>query len=405
MVILLTLFNWLVRFIMKLSTSGGKKTSIFLLFLVTCFPAYSQLLHISLFNELPVKSIVISSLKGTYHIFGDSALIMDQSQDDAMYISIFNDRLLLRNSKAPIGNFVNIRFEAIDTDAVIRLSPVNPKADARQYNDNLSVSIAFGRILLINEVQPDFYIAGVVDAEAGPNAGTEFYKAQSILVRTYLYTNLNRHQSEGFQLCDGVHCQAYRGRAVRNPIIVEATRATRDCVLVARDSSFINAVFHANCGGETESGANAWLNDKSYLVPVKDPFCANSSSAKWTKLILLDQWKTYLKSHGFKFSADVVPNTFDFSQINRKQYYRIGRDSIPLKQIRTDFQLKSTFFSVAASAKDVTLNGRGFGHGVGLCQDGAMHMAKIGYSCEDILKYYFKGIRIVRYSDYNRVKQ
>jgi stage II sporulation protein D len=379
----------------KLSNiSGYKRIFIFLVLLIIAIPSNGQILHISLFNELPVKSVVVSTLKGSYKIYVDSVLLMTQSQDDAMYISMFNERVLLRNSKKPIGNFANIRFEAIDSGAVIRVSPVSPKADPRQYNDNLSVSVAYGRILLVNDAQVNNYIAGVVDAEAGPNAKTEFYKAQAILVRTYLHTNLNRHQTEGFQLCDGVHCQAYRGRAIRNPIIVEATRATNGYVVIAQDSTFINAVFHANCGGETESGANAWLSDKTYLVPVKDPYCANSSSARWNKAVQLDQWKNYLKNHGFKFTSEITPTKFDFLQTSRKLYYKIDRDSIPLKQIRTDFQLKSTFFSVVATDKEVTLKGRGFGHGVGLCQDGAMQMAKLGFSCEDILKYYFKGISI-----------
>ncbi len=367
--------------------------------------AHTQSVRISLFNETPVRSVVVSSLKGTYRVFGDSSLIMNQSEKDAMYISMFDHRLLLRNSQQPIGNFANIRFEAVDTDAVIRLNPVNPKSESRQYNDNLLVSVAFGRVLLINEVKTDNYIAGVVDAEAGPNADPEFYKAQSILVRTFLYSNINKHKSEGFQLCDGVHCQAYRGRAIRNPIIVKATKATAGLVIITKDSSLITAAFHANCGGETESAANAWLSDKDYLLPVKDPFCQNSSSARWTKSIPLDQWKTYLKSHGFKLLAEISPGDFDFMQITRKQYYKVGKDSIPVKQIRNDYKLKSTFFSVVATSKEININGRGFGHGVGLCQDGAMHMAKIGYKWDDILKYYFKGIMIVDYSTQTSQKE
>jgi len=371
------------------------KTGLLFLCLTKLFSLQGQTLHISLLNETPIKSVIISSLKGPYQIIGDSTLLMTMDSNDAMYITIFEQRLLLRSSQNPLGNFATIKFVSHDTTGVIRISCVSPKIDSRQYNDNLTLSVAFERILMINDVQPDNYIAGVVDAEAGPNAGLEFYKAQSILVRTYLYGNLDRHITEGFQLCDGVHCQAYRGRAVRNPIIVQATKATSGYVVMASDSCYINAVFHANCGGETESGGNAWLNNKNYLVPVKDPFCVNSSSARWTKTISLVQWKNYLKSHGFKFTADCAPNNFEFSQITRKQYYKMERDSIPLRQIRSDFQLKSTFFSVVANAKEITLKGRGFGHGVGLCQDGAMYMAKIGYKSNDILKYYFKGIRIV----------
>jgi stage II sporulation protein D len=372
-----------------------KKTGLLSMFLALFFSLQGQVIHISLLNEVPVKGVIISSLKGTYQVICDSTLTLNMGANDAMYVTIFDQRLLLRNSQNPIGNFASVKFQANDTDAVIRVSSVNPKSEPRQYSDDLSLSVAFSRILIINDVQPNNYIAGVVDAEAGPNAGVEFYKAQSILVRTYLYGNINRHIMEGFQLCDGVHCQAYKGRAVRNPVIAKATKATSGFVVLAEDSSYINAVFHANCGGETESGANAWLSDKSYLVPVKDPFCINSQSAKWNKSISLDQWKKYLRSHGFTFSAECTPDKFEFSQVNRKQYYKVGKDSIPFKQIRTDLQLKSSFFSISANAKEITLNGRGFGHGVGLCQDGAMYMAKIGYKFEDILNYYFKGIKIV----------
>jgi stage II sporulation protein D len=362
---------------------------------ISNFTVHGQFVRVSLFNEVPVKSIVVSTLKGAYKVTGDSSFTMNLSDKEVMYISLFGQQIMLRNSQNAIGSFSMLKFEALDADGAIRLNLVSPAGDTRQYPNNLIVSVAYGRISLINEVLPENYIAGVVESEAGPNAFPEFYKAQAILARTYLYGHINRHQSEGFQLCDGVHCQAYKGRSSRNPEIVEATKATRGLVMVAEDSTYITAVFHANCGGETESAANAWLNGKSYLVSVKDPFCQNSPSARWTKTITLDQWKNYLKSHGFAFSKNVSPGNFDFSQINRKLYYIMGHDSIPTKQIRTDFQLHSTFFSIIATTKDVTIKGRGFGHGVGMCQDGAMQMAKIGYQYTDILGYYYKGARIV----------
>jgi stage II sporulation protein D len=341
---------------------------------------------------------VISALKGNYKITGDNNVTMFLSDKDVLYISLLDKQLLVRNLLKPIGNFTTLRLECLDNSGVIRINPVTPVGEYRQYNDNLIISVAYNRISLINEVQPDNYIAGVVEAESGSTAELEFYKAQSILARTYLYGHFYRHQSEDFQMCDGVHCQAYKGRSVRNPAIVEATKATSGLVVVAQDSSFITAVFHANCGGETESAANAWLNGKNYLISVKDPFCQNSSSAKWTKTITLDQWKSYLANHSFKFSKNISPGKFDFLQINRRGFYAVGKDSIPTKQIRSDFQLRSAFFSVEASKNEITFKGRGFGHGVGMCQDGAMQMAKIGYKYSDILTYYYKGTRIVSLS-------
>jgi stage II sporulation protein D len=359
----------------------------------------AQSVRISVFNEIPVKSLVLSSLKGGYKVYCDSTIFFELLPSEVVYVSLMHNGLVVRNSKKAVGLFSRLRVEAINADAVLRVNLIDPNSGIRQYNDNLFLSVAYGRILLVNEVNPDNYIAGVVEAEAGPNAGAEFYKAQSILVRTYLYGHFLRHESEGFHLCDEVHCQAYKGRSVKNAEIVDATKATSGLVAVGPDTTFITAVFHANCGGQTETAARAWLGGKTYLQPVKDPFCQNSSSARWTKIIPLEQWKSYLKGHGVKIKPEVSPGVFDFTQLSRKQYYKVLKDSVPVKQIRTDFQLRSSFFSVVASHNEITIKGRGFGHGVGLCQDGAMQMAKAGYKYEDILFFYYKGIRIVKFSE------
>ena len=230
-----------------------QKISILLFALLLGLSATAQPVRISLFNEVSMKCLVVSTLKGNYNIIGDSSVRLRLSERDVIYISLINNHLMVRNSQKAVGDFTTLRFEALDKGSVFRLNPVTPAGDTRQYNDNLTISIAYNRISLINIVDPDNYIAGVVEAEAGSNAEPEFYKAQSILARTYLYGHFNRHESEGFQLCDGVHCQAYKGRAYRNPAIAEATKATTKLVVVGPDSTFITAVFHANCGGETES--------------------------------------------------------------------------------------------------------------------------------------------------------
>lgn len=356
---------------------------------------FGQLIKVSVFNELPVKSIVVSSLKGDYIIYCDQQPVFNLS-NEAMYISFFNNHLLLRDSRKAIGNFSHIQFVAKDTCSIIKVTVIEPKNDPRQFDNNLQVSVAFGRILMCNEILPDNYIAGVVEAEAGSKAENEFYKAQSILARTYLYSHITRHKSEGFNLCDAVHCQAFKGRPLRNPSIRECTKATSGLVVIDKDSALITAVFHANCGGETESSENAWLNNKNYLQPLSDPFCGGSLSAKWTKTISLDQWKVYLKGQGFKFKSSIASSEFDFSQEVRKKFYKVNNDSIPLRQLRTYFQLRSTFFTVVAEKNTIIFKGKGFGHGVGLCQDGAMQMARVGYKYDEILKFYYKNILIVK---------
>lgn len=356
---------------------------------------FSQNVRVSLFNEEPLKTVIVSSLKGAYTVWGDGDKLFSLKNTDAIYLSMYDGQILMRNAEKPVGYFAKIRIESTDENAIIKIKPVEPAKDGRQYNNNLDVSIAFNRLLLVNDVEPDNYIAGVVDAETGPNAERELYKAQSVLARTYLYKYIAKHESEGFQLCDGEHCQAYKGRSNRNPVIREATKATSGLVVIDQDSSFITAAFHANCGGNTESAENAWLSPKKYLVPVKDPFCQNSPAARWKVSVPLSQWRTYLKSHGIKNAVKTAYINFNVVQTERHLYYVLGKDSIPYKQLRSDYKLRSSFFSVSATQKEVTLNGRGYGHGVGLCQEGAIQMAKIGYKYNEIIQFYYKGVQIV----------
>lgn len=368
-----------------------------LLFLAGYLPNVScQTVNISLFNEWPLKSVIISSVTGTYKVMNDNNELVDELKNGAIYISLYNNQLLLRNSEKPIGLYTMVHFETNDSDGVFKITPIDPKLEPRQYEGFLKVSVDLHRLLLCNQIQEDRYISGVVEAEGGPGADPEFYKAQSILVRTYLYGHFNRHESEGFNLCDGSHCQAYHGRTIQNPNINKYTKETSGIVVLDADSDYITAVFHANCGGETESAGNTWLKGKNYLQPVKDPYCKTSPSYRWTRTIPVNQWASYLKSQGCKIQQINVPGEFNFSQINRKTYYKVGNDSLPLKQIRSAFQLRSTFFSVVTEKDQVILNGKGFGHGVGLCQDGAMQMAKLGFKYNDILKFYYKNILIVK---------
>jgi stage II sporulation protein D len=367
-----------------------------LIFVALFSSLWGQSVSISLFNDQSLRSIVVSQMLGKYSLIADSSKLLELTNDDAIYISMYGEKLAVRNSRGPIGFFNSVKFVSRDSVGMFRLAAVNPKGDVRQYNNNLSLSVAFYRILAINEVEVDKYLSGVVEAETGPNASLELYKAQAVLARTFLYGNIHKHNTEGFDLCDGEHCQAYKGCPMRNAIIYSATRATFGVVVLGPDSSYITSSFHANCGGETESAGVAWLNPKSYLVSVKDPFCQNSPMAQWSKTIPTEQWVTYLQNHGFKVSLKTPVIQFDFSQINRRQYYRIGKDSIPTKQIRSDFKLRSTFFSVIGGQKEILIKGKGYGHGVGMCQEGAIQMAKIGYKYDEILNYYFKGILLAR---------
>jgi stage II sporulation protein D len=135
-----------------------------------------------------------------------------------------------------------------------------------------------------------------------------------------------------------------------------------------------------------------------YLVPVNDPFCTAYPSAQWTKSISLDDWISYLMKNGFKLNPQTVTD-FSFRQVNRKPDYIVNDFTLPFKQIRNDWNLRSPFFSISVGDDKVMLKGNGYGHGVGLCQEGAMEMGKRGHKYEDIIKFYYRHIRLVSIAD------
>ena len=96
--------------------------------------------------------------------------------------------------------------------------------------------------------------------------------------------NLNKHEHEGYNLCDRVHCQAYY-RKCTNDKVEKASNATKGLVIVDSDIKLILAAFYSNCGGQTVNSEDVWQKPVYYLRSVKDPHCVNEPNAKWNKKI------------------------------------------------------------------------------------------------------------------------
>jgi stage II sporulation protein D len=116
-------------------------------------------------------------------------------------------------------------------------------------------------------------------------------------------------------------------------------------------------------------------------------------NSSWEVKVPLHEWKKYLNTHGVKTQSAPV-SSLEIKSGKRLNYYRVNKDSIMTKQIRTDWNLKSSYFQIDVKGNTVHIKGQGYGHGVGLCQDGAMNMAKKGLSYSEIINFYFKNVKI-----------
>ena len=370
-----------------------------LLFLVFISLTISgQSIKVSLLNSKDINAVAITIRQGKYLVKNGKETLGEYKKNSIFHISRFGDALQLRDKRNFIGNFNEIEFTCITGDGIISVKPVNPSMKAIEYDDDCIFRLPENKLQLINNIDMEKYIAAVIEAEGGNNATPEYYKAQAVLIRTFTIKNMLKHAEEGFNLCDEVHCQAFKGRLTQNPEILQAAKSTEGSVLIDKDSVLIMSPFHSNCGGETSSAGLYWQKDLPYLEPVKDPFCVSASNASWVVNIEKQYWIKYIdgiKTNDLNFSRQ----DFSFTIPHRTKFVSINGIELNLRNIRETYNLKSSFLSIDDTGDEIIFKGKGYGHGIGMCQQGAMEMARVGYTWMDIVHFYFHDIQVADYRE------
>lgn len=355
-------------------------------------------IKVRLFAARPLKLAIVSVKEGKFNIdtYDNKPLVLEKGESALFAFFVGKVAVKIQNSESfACDSLIMKGMTGTDLFSV----RVNGNSHSEQnYDGDLQCHADLGFLVLINTCSIDQYLAGVVKAEGGTGRNIEYIKTQALLARTYMYRYMDRHALDRYNLCDDTHCQAYLG-ITSNPLIIKAVKDTRDLVVLGSDSILIMSAFHSNCGGETVSSENVWLSGQPYLKKVIDPYCAGSHNAVWTKRIPLSVWENSLRKAGY-IRDEKNPPDYSYSQITRQKDYRITGFSVPFTKIRDDLNLKSAFFSVFADKNYIILKGRGYGHGVGLCQEGAMAMAAKGFNYRQILGFYYTHIIIsdIRYA-------
>jgi stage II sporulation protein D len=365
---------------------------LFTLFLTAYISVCYGQVKIRLFSNQSPESALFSVNEGQYEISSFIGETLIVTKGEPVFIARYNGKLVVkvRNKEGFICDSVNLAGKTGYDSFSLR---INGNTPIRQfYSGDLKCFSDLGTILIINNIDIERYIAGVVKAEGGSGKNNEYFKTQAVIARTYMYKYFNKHLSDKYNVCDNTHCQAFNGLS-SDTLINSAALETQGLVILDKDSSLIISAFHSNCGGETSSSEDVWLMSQPYLKSVVDPYCLSSKNAVWEKGFSLIDWFEYIKKSGYNGSTD-NPEALSFIQKSRAVDYKIGSFTIPLRTIRTDMNLRSTFFSVVSEGDSVILKGKGYGHGVGLCQEGAMVMAAKGFSYREIIDFYYFGVLI-----------
>jgi len=348
-----------------------------------------------------------------------------------------------------------LHFTPQDADASFSLHDVTigvnfhwERQETQTFRGTLRLVVDADSIVAINELPVEQYLESVISSEMSATSSVELLKAHAVISRSWLlYQMEKRQKSVGgnnffsfikkddellrwydredhvlFDVCADDHCQRYQGvTRATSPQVAEAVRQTRGQVLTYGEE-LCDARFSKCCGGKTEEFQYCWEDaPKPYLVSVDDPFC-NTQDPRILQQVLNDydqetpdfyRWTveytqqelSELINRKLKLDlgdiTDLIPlergksgRIWKLQIVGTKRTFTIGKE-LEIRRALSETHLLSSAFDVERTADGgFILKGKGWGHGVGLCQIGAAVMGEQGYNYEEILLYYYRGAEV-----------
>lgn len=285
------------------------------------------------------------------------------------------------------------------------------KQEVYKYNNYENVKLLHTSTGEVENLKIDEYLYGVVAAEMPANFEKEALKAQAIVARTYTaYKIHNGSKHENADICDDAKCcQAWITKEERfekwNETerennwnkIVSAVDETAGKIITYNGEP-INAFFHSNSGGTTETASNVWGGgDYPYLQSVatvgEESYTQYASTITLSKEEIVQKLQVNYPDIVIDWNTENPIQILEYNESGRIRTIKFGNKNISGVEARTIFGLKSAKFTVEIN-ETVTFNVVGYGHGVGLSQTGADSMAKSGANCEQIINHYYTNVKI-----------
>lgn len=354
-----------------------------------CNLIHAQPTRVGIFRASELSKLSLLNSTGELLVeLGDFSLYFWDQQD--FTLTALGSEVVLDAGFQRIGKFRKLKFIA-NQKQTISIDCIHPDLKELAFNGMIEVNASSGNLNLVNVVDEENYLAGVLKGEAGKNKPQAFYETMAIVSRTYMKYYEGRHKKEGFSICDQTHCQVYKGHTIYQPWI-DAILATEGIVLKNQNlEGYAEAVFHSNCGGMTASAKSVWKNDIAICEVTTDSFCINGRYANWEKRISMSKFKSTIGLTQLEISQDSLCGLIEFCYSGeRPDDIVFGNKSFSSVKLRSLFSLRSAWFDVECENDSVKFSGKGYGHGVGLCQEGAIEMSLKNKSFTDILSYYFR---------------
>jgi len=255
-------------------------------------------------------------------------------------------------------------------------------------------------LLVVNHVDLEEYVKGVVPAEVNSAWHPEMLKVQAVAARTYALYQHMLSASRDYDVAASIQDQVYRGRHGVDERVEQAVKSTRGLVVTYQNAP-IYAAFSSTAAGLTEDAVVVWSKDLPYLKGVECPFDIESPYYQWKASFKIETLEENLRQLGFTVGTIATLTPLSHSRAGRVATLRIVHSKGELilrgEELRKAVGytvVPSTQFTIDSFGDEVVLSGYGAGHAVGLCQWGAKELAELGYSYTSILHYYYPGTEL-----------
>ena len=378
--------------------------------------------------RIPFVRVLLTESSDPVSVSADGAFAIECLKDGEQEVYYASQSVKLEN-RAGLLNVVNrkgdyIREQVDEVNIIPRGGSNRLRLNKKKYRGILRVLPRGETVRFINIVYMEDYLKGVVPPEIGPRVEGEIeaVKAQAVAARTYAMAHLRQYQGEQYDIKSSIMDQLYDGFTVEDKLVNRAISETAGRVATYQDG-LINAYYHSTCGGRTDDIQDVWeRKEEGYLKSVPDDkACSWSKYYTWREVFTEQQLRgrieQYLASDrgrdirigkildvtvsertaGGRVKNLLVRTDFDVFRFQKDRIrWVVGRTSNPdliLPSDRFDVEVKR---DTDANVRSVIFVGRGYGHGVGMCQCGAIGHSREGWTFDEILRHYYSGIEIKR---------
>lgn len=380
--------------------------------------------HVVHAQSVPLLDVAVLEKKTSVFISAQHGFRVFNNFDNKKLFTRWNGKSL--NIKVNDRGFGFLQFNNLQSITIDPFKKGLTYVNGKGYRGKLKIfEDRFGKLTVVNLIDIESYLYGVIKSEMLINSPIEALKAQAVVARTYAIKNRDKFRKDGFGLTNDVRSQVYNGIEDEHAIARDVVNATRGKILVFKDEP-ISGFYHSACGGSTLASED-WHGKKiPYLLSKKCGWCDGYKNYKWNYELSYAALSAYLNQQGRKIRKINAVN-FEHDDNGRVTRVQIIHQDGKLKISGTAFRqlisaskVRSTIFTSMDDSsgvvsetsnqgevaimqillnynkrfKKLLLKGSGFGHGVGLCQWGAKGLAKQNLKYADILKYYFTGVNL-----------